>query len=175
MFIDVISQHERKDCGRLHGDKAAIKFGWTKNLKERVKEHNRFYPDMKVWCVFDCKYSEIAEETEKLFKGKMNAYLRAIQLETKDGNGKPSTEVLWDVSPEVAENKMHAALETVLNETSVHNPILLMQLQIELEKTRAASLQLENDRMRLLIEMHQRGIPHSPLGQVAMQPSPPLA
>ena len=157
-----------------HEDKAAIKFGWTKNLKERVKEHNRMYPDMKVWCAINCKYSECAEETEKLFKGKMSAYLQTIQLETKDGPSKPSTEVLFNVAPEVAEKQMHAALETVFNETSIHNPILLMQLQIELEKTRATSLQAENERMRLLIEMHQCGIHHSPLGQVAMQPSPPL-
>jgi hypothetical protein len=141
-----------------HEDKAAIKFGWTKNLKERIKEHNRMYPDMKVWCAFDCKYSEIAEETEKLFKGKMTAYLHTIQLETKDGNGKPSTEVLWDVTPEVAEKQMQDALNMVTKESSTEDhkavkelDLRALELQVELEKTR-------NQRLQLLLDLKRAGV-----------------
>ena len=135
-------------------DQVAIKFGWTKNLTERVKEHKRLYPDMKIWCAMGTKFSECAEETEKLFKGKMSAYLHTIQLETKDGPSKSSTEVLLNVTPEEAEKQMHSALDTVMDETTYH-----IQQKIELEKVLIAKIHAQNERYKYLLEMHQKGIP----------------
>jgi hypothetical protein len=166
-----------------HNDQVGIKFGWTKNLQRRVKDHNRLYPDMKVWAAFECHNHDCAEAAEQLFKGKMAAYLDQVKL-----GDKLLTEVLTRVTPEEAERQMQAALDTVVTETSSQNQVAMKELElralqlqldlkrqdVELEKTRAANHQAENERLRLLIEMHQLGIHHPPLGPVAMRPSPPL-
>lgn len=136
-----------------YGDKAAIKFGWTKNLRNRVKEHYNMYPEMKVWFALDCKFSECADGTEKLFKGKMSAYLQTIQLEKKNDNSKPSTEVLFNVCPEKAEEQMRAAYEVVCNEYSIHNPLVLKDLEIRKLELEVAKIQAEEAKLNAMIEL----------------------
>ena len=127
-------------------DKPAIKFGWTKDLQKRIKDHHRMYPQMRVWWAIQCTYSEVAESTERLFKGKMSAYLEQVQLGTKT-----STEVLIGVSPEVAQQQMQAAFDTVACENSMHNPLAMKELEIK-------KMALENERLRLMLELHRQGV-----------------
>lgn len=143
-----------------YNDKLAIKFGWTKDLKKRIREHYRYYPQMRVWWARQCTYNELAEKTERLFKGKMTAYLDQIKL-----GSKVSTEILIGVSPEVAEQQMEAAFEIVSCEHSMHNPLALkelelkkMALELELSKQQVAKQQVETEKLRLILEMHRQGV-----------------
>lgn len=142
-----------------HQTKLAIKFGWTKDLQKRVREHYRTYPDMKVWSACACQFQEVAVEAEQLFKGKMTAYLQQIQF----GN-KTSTEVLIGVDPGDAERHMQDAVETVTSELSMHNPLSLKELDIkrltlelELQKQKTLQQQLEVERMRLQLRLLDDG------------------
>ena len=148
-------------------DKPAIKFGWSKDLQKRIKDHHRLYPLMRVWWAIQCTYSEVAESTERLFKGKMGAYVEQVQL-----GSKTSTEVLIGVAPEVAEQQMQAAFDTVTCENSMNNPIVMKELELkklalelELSKQEVAKQQsetekmaLENERLRLMLELHRQGV-----------------
>jgi hypothetical protein len=136
-----------------YNDKQAIKFGWTKDLKKRIRDHYRQYPQMRVWWAVQCTYNELAEKTESLFKGKMTAYLEQIKL-----GGKVSTEVLVGVSPEVAEQQMQAALETVSCENSMYNPLALKELEIKKMVVENEKMVLENEKLRLLLELHRQGV-----------------
>jgi hypothetical protein len=145
----------RKPCTYLivfnHNDQVAIKFGWTKNLKERVREHYNTYPDMKVWCALNCKTIECADGTERLFKGKMSAYLQTIQVEKKNGDSKPSTEVLFNVTPEKAEEQMRDAFDTVSTECSVSNDLEIKDKEIK-------KLELELAKFNTILELKRLGV-----------------
>jgi hypothetical protein len=141
-------------------EQLAIKFGWTKDLQRRIRDHHRLYPQMRVWWALQCTYNEIAERTERLFKGKMTAYLEQVQF----GN-KISTEVLCGVTPEVAQQQMQSAFDTVTCENSVHNPIALKELEIkklsvelELSKQQVALQQAETEKLRIMLELHKLGV-----------------
>lgn len=131
-------------------EQLAFKFGWTKDLQKRVREHYRVYPNMRIWGAWMCQFQEVAVETEKLFKGKMGAYVHEVQI----GN-KTSTEVIVGVSPEEAEQRMQEAVETVTSESSIHNPIVLKELEL---KKLAIQLELakeENEKLRLQLQLQQ--------------------
>lgn len=134
-------------------DKPAIKFGWTKDLHKRIKDHHRMYPQMRVWWATQCTYSEVAEKTERLFKGKMGAYVEQVQL-----GSKTSTEVLVGVSPEVAEQQMQDAFDTVACENSMHNPLAMKELEIKKLAVENEKMALENERLRLMLELHRQGV-----------------
>jgi hypothetical protein len=143
-----------------HNDQVGIKFGWTKNLQRRVKDHNRVYPDMKVWAAFECRNHECAEAAEQLFKGKMAAYIDQVKL-----GDKLLTEVLTRVAPEEAERQMQAALDTVMLETSEHNPVLMkelelraLQLQLDLQRQSVELEKTRNQRLQLLLELKHAGV-----------------
>jgi hypothetical protein len=140
----------------MYCQQVAIKFGWTKNLRNRIREHHRMYPEMKIWFAIECKSIECAEAAEALFKGKMQAYLQTIQLETKSGPNKTSTEVLINVTPEKAEEVMMSAYETVCEKLSKDNLFTIKKLELENNK-----LNLENERLRLFLELKKLGVdPH---------------
>lgn len=159
-----------------HDGASAIKFGWTKNLKNRVKEHYRVFPKMRIWYAIDCRFTECAEQTEQLFKGKMSAYLQTVQLETRGGSKKNHTEVLINMSAERAEDAMHNAYCTVCSDLSLHNPMLQkeleiksLQLQLECEaakmqaeteraKAEAVKAQAEVAKLHALIELKKLGV-----------------
>jgi hypothetical protein len=92
-----------------HGDKMAMKFGSSRKFIQRLREHNRTYPDMMLWCAIDCKFIECAEQTEQLFKGKMMAYLQTVQV-----GGRNVTEVLLNVTPEEDEQQMSLISQSCL-------------------------------------------------------------
>lgn len=152
-----------------HEGASAIKFGWTKNLKNRVKDHYRAFPNMRIWCAVDCRFTECAEQTEELFKGKMSAYLQTVQLETRAGSNKNHTEVLINMQPERAEEAMQHAYSTVCSELSLHNPML--QKELEIQKLRlqleceVAKMQAEAERakaevakLHALLELKKLGV-----------------
>jgi hypothetical protein len=134
-----------------HQGELAIKFGWTKDLQKRVRDHYRMYPDMKVWAAWMCQFQEVAVETEKLFKGKMTAYLQQIQL-----GSKVSTEVLVGVDPKDAEAQMQDAIDTVTSEMSMHNPIVLKELEIERLRLQVELAKQETERLRLMLQLQSR-------------------
>jgi hypothetical protein len=141
-------------------DKPAIKFGWSKDFHKRIKDHHRMYPQMRVWWAIQCTYSEVAEKTETLFKGKMEAYLEQVQL-----GAKTSTEVLIGVSPEMAEQQMQAAFDTVICENSMNNPLALKELELkklalelEISKQEVAKQQAETEKLRIMLELHRQGV-----------------
>jgi hypothetical protein len=148
-----------------HNGSGALKFGWTKNLTNRVKEHFRTFPNMRIWCALDCHFSECAEQTEHLFKGKMSAYLQTIQLQSRTGTSKNHTEVLLNMTPERAESAMRNALDTVCHELSMHNPMVQTDMELQRQKMhmemRRAEMQheLEIKKLELAIVQAQRGMP----------------
>lgn len=159
-----------------HAGATAIKFGWTKNLKNRVKDHYRAFPNMRIWCAIDCRFTECAEQTEQLFKGKMSAYLQTVQLETRGGSNKNHTEILVNVQPERAEQALQIAYSTVCSELSLHNPMLQKELEIqslrlklELEATKAHAetekakaeaerVKAETAKLQALLELKRLGV-----------------
>lgn len=145
-----------------HGDNVAIKFGWSKDLQQRVRDHYRVYPEMRVWAAIPCTYREVAEQTECLFKGKMGAYIEQMQL---GASNKVHTEVLTRITPEEAERHLRAAYETVSCEHSVHNPMAMKELELrklalEADVLRQQLLlqQAETEKLRVLMELHKHGI-----------------
>jgi hypothetical protein len=138
-----------------HQGELAIKFGWTKDLQKRVRDHYRVYPDMRVWAAWMCRFQEVAVGSETLFKGKMTAYLQQIQL-----GSKVSTEVLMGVEPKDAEAQMQDAVDTVTSEMSMHNPMAMkeleiqkLQIELELSKQRTLQQQVEVERLRLMLQL----------------------
>ena len=149
-----------------HEDKVAIKFGWTKDLQKRVREHYRTYPDMKVWSAWACQFQEVAVEAERLFKGKMTAYLKQIHF-----GSKVSTEVLLGVEPDEAERQMQDAVDTVASELSMFNPMSLKELEIqklslelELQKQRTLQQQMELEKLKVMLHMQTQAgaVPQTP-------------
>lgn len=138
-----------------HNGELAIKFGWTKDLQKRVRDHYRVYPDMRIWTAWMCRFQEVAVETEKLFKGKMGAYLQEVQV-----GSKLRTEVLVGVEPKDAETQMQDAVDTVTSELSMHNPMVIkeleiqkLQIELELSKQRTLQQQMEVERLRLMLQL----------------------
>ena len=126
-----------------------------------MREHYRQYADMKVWAAWTCQFQEVAVEAEKLFKGKMTAYLQQVQVGNKN-----STEVLMGVEPADAEAQMQDAIDTVTSEMSMHNPLALkeleikkLQLELELQKQRTLQQQNEVERLKLLLELRRNNVP----------------
>ena len=136
-----------------HDEKVAMKFGWTKTLGNRMKDHYKVYPDMKVWIAIECDSSEIAEETEKLFKGKMSGYLHTIQLENKDGSCKNSTEILLNAPLEKAEEQMRAAHEIVIKELASRE-----DRSLDLEKIKLEREKIQMEKLRMLLELKRLGV-----------------
>lgn len=138
-----------------HNGELAIKFGWTKDLQKRVRDHYRVYPDMRIWAAWMCRFQEVAVETEKLFKGKMGAYIQEVQV-----GSKVRTEVLVGVEPKDAEAQMQDAVDTVTSELSMHNPMAIkeleiqkLQIELELSKQRTLQQQMEVERLRLMLQL----------------------
>lgn len=158
-----------------HQGELAIKFGWTKDLQKRVRDHYRVYPDMRIWAAWMCRFQEVAVETEKLFKGKMGAYIKEVQV-----GSKLRTEVLVGVEPKDAEAQMQDAVDTVTSELSMHNPMAIKELeiqklQIELELSKQRTLQQqgevelakqETERLRLMLQLQGKEPVETSLNQV---------
>jgi hypothetical protein len=136
-----------------HQDDIAIKFGWSKDLHKRVKDHYRLYADMKIWGAWPCHFQEIAVNAEQLFKGKMSAYIQELQI-----GKKTSTEIIVGVSPEEAEKQMQNAIETVTTETSIHNPIVLKQLEVQRLALQLELAKQETERLKLILDLHSKGL-----------------
>lgn len=137
-----------------HEEKLAIKFGSSRNVKERMREHARTYPDMRVWCVIECSSVEHAEETESLFKDKMASFLFSVTLPP---NQHTYTEVLLNVPPEVAEQHMRSAHDIVMQRCTSNTELEFKRLEIEKLKIEAEMMKLEVEKMRLEIELKRIG------------------
>ena len=144
-----------------HQGEVAIKFGWTKDLQKRVRDHYRVYPDMRVWAAWMCRFQEVAVEAEKLFKGKMGAYIQQVQV-----GGKLSTEVLVGVEPKDAEIQMQDAVDTVTSEMSMHNPMAMKELEIERLRLQVELAKQETERLRLMLQLQGK----EPVAECSIQP-----
>lgn len=67
----------------MHNGQQALKFGWSKDPKARIKTHSRFYPDMRVWCVLQCASGDAASQVELTFQRIMDNHLHTLTLECK--------------------------------------------------------------------------------------------
>lgn len=82
---------------------------------------------------------------EQLFKGKMGAYIQEVQI-----GKKTSTEIIVGVSPEEAEKQMQNAIETVTTESSIHNPVVLKQLEVQRLTLQLELAKQETERLKLI-------------------------
>jgi hypothetical protein len=133
-----------------HEEKIAIKFGWSRNIKERMREHARTYPDMRIWCVLACASVEHAEETESLFKDKLAAFLFSVTLPP---NQQTFTEVLLNVAPDMAEQKMRDAYETILQRHNHVNSRSDLEMKLEMKRLEVEMMRLEVERLKLEVEL----------------------
>lgn len=138
-----------------HEGRIAIKFGSTSNFRKRIRDHERYFTDYKIWMILDCKTLEHALETEQLFKDRMEAYIHNVHV----GN-KLQTEVILNVTPEFAEDQMRAAYATVCETLDSKASPEVLKLQIEMLKLQQPPEVL---RIQLEIEKKQLEIKHMEL------------
>lgn len=137
-----------------HEDKVAVKFGWTKGFKQRVVEHARYFPDMRIWYIQGCKTCDHANNTEQLFKDRMLAYLHTINLPRSN-----SSEVLLNVAPEEAEAQMKLAYSKVCRDLDGDDAFEQRKFEAEMElKKIEAEMEmkrLEVERLKITLEIER--------------------
>ena len=163
--------------------KLAIKFGWTKDFRTRIKQHEKVYQDLRIWSITRalkaqggfataCKDGDIANNVEMMFKDKMDAYIFSIQLPENAEKQQTYTEILKNVTPELAEEQMEiCSSEAYLRKEglkapgeNVHKEARLLDANghiLEVMKMEQDNIRLEHDKIRLetdQIRMKNEGI-----------------
>lgn len=152
--------------------KYAIKFGWSKGFGNRVKDHERLYPDMKIWCIISCRNSECAQQTESFYKERMMGWIQSIKLpEDKSEKQQTCTEVILNVTPEKAEEvltKTHREIDeeyvqnsqwlTSIEQEKREYSLRDKALDIEREKIEVEKILAANKQLELRIQMKQLGM-----------------
>lgn len=153
--------------------KNAIKLGWSKDFSSRVKDHERLYPDMKIWCIISCRNSECAQQTETFYKERMTSWIQSIKLpeDQKPDKQQTSTEIILNVTPEYAEEVLSKTQKDI-DEEHVKNSQWLTSIEqdkreyslkdkaldIEREKIEVEKMLAANKQLELRIQMKQLGM-----------------
>ena len=147
--------------------KNAIKLGWSKDFSSRVKDHERLYPDMKIWCIISCRNSECAQQTETFYKERMTSWIQSIKLpeDQKPDKQQTCTEIILNVTPEYAEEVLSKTQKDI-DEEHVQNSQWLTsieqdkrnhslkdkELDIEREKLEVEKQKIEAEKLRIEVE-----------------------